>query len=116
MMKKIKKYIILSSIFIIFNLIMSFIYLFFNIPYSIISVMLLVFYLLCFGILGYMIAKNSNKKGIVIGIITGLITMLILFSLSILFKNSISIKVILYYIIIILTIIFGSILAKNTKK
>ena len=115
-MKKIKRYLTLIGIFAIFNLIISLIYLFTNISYNIISTILLIFYLICFATLGYFIAKNSNKKGIIIGLIVGIVTILVLFSLSLLFNNPISIKIILYYLLVVLCVILGSILAKNTKK
>ena len=115
-MNKIKKYLTLVGIYAIFNLIMSLLYLFTNISYNVVSTILLIVYLICFSVLGFMIAKNSSKKGIVIGILTGSITILILFSLSLLFNNPLSFKIILYYLLVILSILLGSILAKNTKK
>ena len=115
-MLKFKKYLLFIGIFIIFNLIISLLYLLTNIPYSIISSILLIFYLISFAFLGFIITKNSHKKGIISGLIIGSITILILIILSLIFKCNFNFKNILYYLLILLSTIFGSIISKNIKN
>ena len=115
-MAKCKKYLYLASSLILFNLLISMLYLFTNISYNVISSILLVYYLICFMILGFMIAKTSNKKGLIIGLITGFTSILVLFILGLLFHEQLSLKIIIYYLLVLLSIILGSIVSKNTKK
>ena len=77
-MNKIKKYLIFTSVIIIFNLLISLLYLLTNISYSII--------------------------------------ILILFILTLLFRYDFNIKNIIYYLLIMLSVIFGSIVSKNIKR
>jgi len=115
-MKKFKKYFIFISIIILFYLFISLLYLFSNISYNVISSVILIFNLLFFLILGFMIAKNSKTKGIIIGLKTSSIIIIILLALTLLFKNSFSVKNIIYYLLVILSTLFGSITSKNIKK
>ena len=115
-MKKYRKYIINCIIFMLFNLLISFIYLYSNISYNIISSIKIISFLIFITIISYMISKNLNKKGIVIGSYIGLITITILVFLSFIFRCNFSARNILYYLIIFLCILFGSILSKNIKK
>jgi len=115
-MKKLKKYIILSSILLIIISILSLIYLFSNISYNLISSILIIIYFIFFIILSFLITKNRKSKGIVSGLKIGLISILIMLVLSFIFKNQLSIKTILYYIIILFSNLVGAILSKNIKR
>ena len=115
-MMKLKKYFILSSIIIIFNLIISLIYMLSNISYNVISSISLIFYLISFMALGFIIAKKSKNKGLIIGLKTSSIVIVILFILSLLFRCVFNINNIIYYLLILLSILFGSIISKNIKR
>lgn len=68
---------------------------------------------------GYYIGKKSNKKGWLEGLKLSLIFSVILIIFNYLgFDNSFEIKNILYYLIIIISCIFGSMIgiSKNTKE
>ena len=114
-MKKISKYLILFAIYLIAILLLSIIYLNTNISYNIISSILIIIYLIMFGSISFLIARKSHKKGIIIGLISGSISVIILFLLSLIF-NKFNIRILIYYMLIILSMIFGSIISKNIKK
>ena len=67
-------------------------------------------------IAGFIIGKNSDKKGWLSGIEISLIITAILFIINLLFKNEFTLFTILYYIALILISIFGSIIGINRKK
>ena len=115
-MLKFKKYFILTGILILFSLLINLLYLLTNIPYSVISSITLIFYLIFFIILGFIIAKNKKSKGIITGLKTSSIIIIILFILTLLFKYNFSVKNIIYYLLVMLSTIFGSIISKNIKN
>lgn len=118
-MKAIKKYLttflsIILSILIVTLLLTTFYYydLISTDTYKFLKIGTLIITLLLNGIV---IGKNSIKNGYLDGIKLGV--MLILFcTLVTIVNKSISIKLILYNIIILLTTTFGSIIGINTKK
>lgn len=65
---------------------------------------------------GFMIGKNSDKKGWLSGIEIGLIITSILLIINVLFKTETSIMLILFYIGLIIISILGSMLGINKKK
>ena len=65
---------------------------------------------------GFMIGKNSDKKGWLSGIEIGLIITIILLIINVLFKTETSIYLILFYIGLIIISILGSMLGINKKK
>ena len=67
-------------------------------------------------IAGFMIGKNSNKKGWLSGIDIGLIITTILIILNLLFNNNITLYTMLYYISLIIISILSSIMGINRKK
>ena len=115
-MSKYKKEIAFSLTFLLLLLILNFIYLISAIPYNIISSILLVTYLLSFIVFSFQISKKSKHKGIYIGLSIGFIILILLFLLSLLCKCNLSYKTIIYYTLIVLSSLFGSILAKNIKR
>ena len=115
-MLKFKKYFIFTGIIILFNLFISLLYLLTNISYNIISSIILIFNLISFMILGFIVSKKSKSKGLIIGLKTSSIIILILFILTLLFKCGFNVNNIIYYLLIMLSVIFGSILSKNVKK
>ena len=115
-MIKFKKYFIFTGIVILFNLLISLLYLLTNISYNVISSIILIFNLIAFIILGFMIAKNSKSKGIIIGLRVGSIIVVTLLILSLIFRCNFSVKNILYYLLVILSTIFGSVFSKNIKR
>ena len=115
-LKKYKKYLIYSSIFIIFYLIISLIYLLSNVKYNFISLIILIFNLITFAFIAYNIAKNNKRKGIVIGLIISSIIIVSIIILSLIFKVNFSYKNIIYYLLIVLTCTSSSIMSKNIKQ
>ena len=113
---KFKKYFIFAGSIIIINILLSLIYLLTNIPYNIISSITIIFNLLFFGILGFMIAKRSKSKGIIVGLKVSSITIITLIILTLIFKLNFDAKNIIYYLLITLSIIFGAIISKNIKR
>ena len=62
-------------------------------------------------------AKESENKGIISGLIFFLISFIIMLILSLLiFKTNLSIKQIIYYIILLIFSIFGGIIGKNMDE
>ena len=112
-MLKFKKYFIFTGIIIFFYILVSLLYLFTNISYNVISSLILIFNLIVFIVLGYIYAKRSSKKGITVGFKVSSIIIILLFSLSFIFKYQFNIKNIIYYLLIVLSTTFGSIISKN---
>ena len=66
---------------------------------------------------GIYLGKNSQKKGYLEGLKIGLITIVILFLFSFLaYNQSISISTILFYIVILISSILGSVIGINKKS
>lgn len=72
--------------------------------------------LISYFIPGFMIGKNSEKKGWLSGLEIGLIITIILLIINILLKTKISIILIIYYIVLIIICTLGSILGINKKN
>jgi len=65
---------------------------------------------------GFMIGKNSDKKGWLSGIEIGLMITTLLLILNVLFKTETSIYLILFYIGLTVISVLGSMLGINKKK
>ena len=115
-MLKYKKYLLIGLTYFLLNIIISLIYYFGNFSYGILSIIILLINLLYIFIINYLISIKINNKGIVIGLSTSSIIVLIMFILSLLFKVNVTSKTFIYYLIIILISISSSILSKNIKK
>lgn len=66
-------------------------------------------------ILGFKIGKRTRKKGFIEGILYGIIILILTFLLSILFDNTMEIKNVLYYLIIIASSMLGSMFGKTKQ-
>ena len=68
-------------------------------------------------VIGFFFGKRNQIKGISSGLIVGFITIILFFLISIVFfKDSLSLKNILYYVIILISMSFGAIIGKNKKR
>lgn len=65
---------------------------------------------------GFQFGKKSNQNGLIEGVKIGLLIIITLLILNFIFKNSISFKNIIYYIILLLSCTVGSIIGINRKK
>lgn len=65
---------------------------------------------------GFMIGKKSLKKGFISGGILGIIFILFLIIMGLFFKVSFNLERFIYYVILILSSMLGSIIGINKKK
>lgn len=65
---------------------------------------------------GYQFGKRSNENGLLEGLKLGLLIIAILIILNLILKNSLSFKNSIYYVILLLSCIGGSIIGINRKK
>ena len=109
--------IIYIFIFIILSLILTTTLYYFNIinnqTYKILKIIIC---LLSVFINSYILGKNTLKKGYLEGLKLSLIIIPILFIITIISKKTLKFRIILYYLIILITSIFGSMLGINRKK
>ena len=78
---------------------------------------MIIFYILSLFIGGFYLGKNSFKKGWLEGIKLGMTILLLFFLINLLvFNNDLSIKTLIYDIILLTACIFGSMLGINFKK
>ncbi len=112
-----KKYLIsyayLLCTIIILTLLLSIINYFIKVPSNIIKIIIPIVSMLYSSII---LGKNSTKKAYIEGIKFSIIYIIFIFLFSILIKNKIQINIILYYLILILTSMFGSVIGINLKK
>ena len=64
---------------------------------------------------GFFLGKKSNKNGYLKGIIFGLVTILLFFIISLIFKNDYKISTIIYYVILIVSSTVGSMFGIQNK-
>lgn len=106
----------ISSI-LIFTFILSLINFISPISQNILNIFSTIFMILLYFILGFKQGKITQKKGWLIGSLWGIIFVsIILISSTIFCINKINIASVIYYIILILTTIFGAIIGINKKK
>ena len=67
-------------------------------------------------IVGIITGRNSNSKGYLKGLLVSTICILLVVIMSLIFKYSLNINSIIYYIILIITTIFGSMIGINKKN
>ena len=65
---------------------------------------------------GFMIGKKSLKKGFISGLILGLMFIIILILMGFIFKTKFDFGRFIYYIILIMSSMLGSIIGINKKK
>ena len=66
-------------------------------------------------IIGLLVGKKSESKGYLNGLLVSVISILILVLLSLIFRFSLNINSLIYYIILILSTVIGSVLGINKK-
>ncbi len=116
-MKKFIKPILYSLIFFLTSiLILTIINYFSIVPQNILNILKIGNIVITFFISGYMIGKASLKKGWLNGISSGGILLLFVIIISIIFRVKFNIKLIPYYIILLLISTLGSIIGINKKR
>ena len=107
------------GLFILIELFISFILGLFNligVSSYITSLISFVINISLFFTLSFIKGKHANKKGIICGLINGLILILTLFIITlILFIRHLSYTTLLYYLILLSSSVIGGILGKNTQ-
>lgn len=112
---KYKNYLyLIGSIFII-TLILSLIYLLGNVSYGIINILLLFIMIIFMFLVGILYSQNNKAKGIISGLKIGTIIIMLLFVLGLIFKVDFKLTRLIYYIILILSAVFGGIVGKNKR-
>ncbi len=116
-LKYLKALLYVSIPILVFSLILSLLY-YFNIltgkSFNILKVITILF---SFIIGGIYIGKKANSKGYLEGLKIGLITVILFFLLSYLtFNKEITIKNLIYYLVILTTSTIGSMVGINKKK
>ena len=67
-------------------------------------------------IIGIITGKNTNNKGYLKGLLVSVVCIFILVILSLIFKFTLNINSLIYYIILVISTIFGSMIGINKKK
>ena len=119
-MKKILNYMKFISIFLIVELMITFIISLLNlmgVNAGLTTIILLICNVLFFFILNYFNAHINKKKGFLEGIILGLILIFLMILIKIIFfNNSFKITTVIYYLILLITSIFGGMFGVNKKS
>lgn len=103
--------------FVVVTLLLSLLYYFTNISLNFISTALLLYVGSIFFIIGYKGGKKCESKGFVYGLKYGFGGVLIMYLLGgILFTFKLNLYKIIYYLILILVCVLGSMLGINKKK
>ena len=114
--KYLKAYIYTFSILII-SLIIITLFSYFNIfKPTLINILKLLTVVISMFIWSFIIGKNSIKKGYLEGLKYGLIFIVFILLINIIFIRYFSLKLIIYYLIILITSILGSMFGINFKK
>ena len=81
------------------------------------SILFIIFMMILFLIIGYKYGKKADKKGYIEGLRIGFSLILVLLFINLIFYNSnFSLERVIYYIILILSSIFGSMIGINKKE
>ncbi len=119
-MNKLFNYLKFVSIFLIIELMLTFITSLLNligINSGITAIILLIGNLILFFTLTYINAFKLRKKGLIEGLLLGLIFIVLMFIIKIiLFDNDFNISTIIYYAILIITSMLGGMLGVNKKS
>lgn len=105
------------SIFLILNLIIT-IFSFFNLfNDKTITILKIIVFIITMISSGFILGFKTKKKGLINGLKLGLIYLSISLFLTLIIPNlELSIKLVLYYLLIIILNIFGSVIGVNIKK
>ena len=104
------------GLILISSLILNIFYYFDIFNNTLYKILLIIFNSLIIGFSSYILGKNTNEKGYIEGLKFGLIIALIMFLLSLIFFRNIELGMIIYYIIIIIVSVIGSMIGINKKK
>lgn len=114
MKKFLKSYAYLFGSILLLTLLLSILNYFVKLPTNIIKIIIPIVSMLYSSII---LGKNSNKKAYLEGIKFSLIYIIFIFLFSVLIiKTKIKIDILLYYVILILTSMLGSMTGINIKK
>lgn len=80
------------------------------------SILRIISIIISFFINGYLVGKNSIKKGWLSGLEAGSILVSIMILLDLLFKVEFNFKIIIYYAILLVISILGSVIGINKKR
>ena len=81
------------------------------------SILFIILMIIIFLIIGYKYGKMADKKGYIEGLKIGFSLILVLLFINLVFYNSdFSLERIIYYLILILSSIFGSVIGINKKE
>ena len=108
-----KSYLYLFSLIIILTLILSIINYFFNIPTNIIKLLIPTISILISSII---LGKNTKEKAYIEGIKFSSIYIVLSITFTIIFKTSFSLKLIVSYLLFLLSGIIGSMIGINLYK
>lgn len=116
-LKYLKALLYIFVLIIVFSLLISTLNYFDIVGSGIINIFEIISVIVSMFVGGVFIGKNSNNKGYLQGLKIGGISLVILFLLNYLgFNNSFSISTILFYLIIIVSSIIGSVVGINKNK
>lgn len=104
------------TLIFIFTLIYTILYYFNITSTSFNNILKIISFVIIFFLTGIRIGRLSSKKGWLEGLKIACITIVILIVLSILFRYDINIKEIIYYFIILITLVVSSMIGINFKK
>lgn len=113
-LEKYKLYLIFIVIIFTTSLFLSLLNLI-GVPSSITNILSIIIFIITYLSIGFVKGKQSNQRGYLQGIKIGITLSLILFILG-LFTFNFSFKTLIYYLILILSSIFGATLGINKKK
>ncbi|MEG1305653.1 MAG: TIGR04086 family membrane protein [Bacilli bacterium] len=118
-MKNIKIYIktILLSIPItlIYLLMFTSLHYFGIMPYNVLKILSLIFTIIIFILMGINVSRTIRNKGYINGIIVGVIYVIILILLSLILRENLTIKSLVYYVVLIASSTVGGIAGINIK-
>lgn len=79
------------------------------------KIIIIIFGSIMMFIIGFLLGKKTNKNGYLNGLLLSTISVFFIFILSLIFRYSININSLIYYLILIISTIFGSIIGVNKK-
>lgn len=115
-MKYLKTIAFMFSIILILNLITTVLYYFNITSESVNNILEIISFIITFILTGIYIGKNSTKKGWLEGGKISLITILIFLVITLIFKHNFNMWQVLYYLIMSITVVLGSMIGINFRK
>ena len=115
-MKYLKTILFELIILLSLNLIITILYYFNIINSNINNIFKIVIFLITFILTGIYIGRKSNKKYYIEGLKISLVNIVTFILLTLLFKYRFNLTQLLYYFILILIVVLGSIIGGNFKK